>query len=334
MSKYSSIGIHAAKDIKRGAKRAAKRVKKAAKKAKRAAKRVVKKVKRAAKRIKRAAKKAVHRKRRAAKATPQERVQSERDILRSRIQKANRRLASLEKENLQELSRAYRNVEGFAEKYKLDGGASIFKVDEETGAIRFRTDLAKLEKENPDLVKQLETRLNHFLQAPTSTAREVKFRQEMITNDTEKYLEYLQKASPKEYEALEKAVETMNKHFAAEAIYRGVYRPSIDVEEYVRMFYTDIWGLLEKFVPPSKERVEIAHNVATGLWSKETVKEYLMTLTKGEEKNAKDIEEYVLAGMTPEEKRIYVDKTTLKSRKKTTWNEKVQKSGGFDWYKK
>ncbi len=316
--------MKAGKAANRSAKRAARKVKRAAKKAKRAAKKVVKKIKRAAKRVLKKKRPAKRVKKRAAIRTPEEKVKSERDILRSRAQKANRRLASLEKEDLQAISRAYRNVEGFAEKYRLDGGASIFKIDEESGTIRFRTDLAKLEKENPDLVKQLETRINNFLQAPTSTAKEVKMRRELINNDIDKYLELLEKTSPSEYEALKKSVDTINRQREDERIFRGLDRPEISLQEYVKMFYTDIWGLIEQHIKPSKERVEVARKVASGEWSEELVKEKLQSLTPGEQSNLAAIQSYITGKPTPQSKRVYT--------KPKTWKEKANSVGGFSWY--
>lgn len=236
--------------------------------------------------------------------------------------KANARLASLEKAGVKDLSRAYRNVEGFAAKYDMDG-INLFKVDKEKGTIRFRSDIARLQKENPDLLKQLETRLKYFLQAPTSTKREVKRRRDLIEKDAKKYLKDLEKNHPKEFEALKKSVETINEGRRDARIYRGMDIPDITMEEYVRMFYTDIWGLIEQHITPSKERVEVAHKVATGVWNKAIVREYLESLSPGEVKNAADVQAYIYGGKTPAAKRQYA---------KSDWHEKADKVGGFTWY--
>lgn len=93
--------------------------------------------------------------------------------------RANQRLRELEKQGLTELSPAYQEVKGQFYLQDLLEGTDIYSRTA-NGQIKFRTDIATVAKEDPEKLLLLQTRLESFLKAGTSTTAGVKVRQDRI----------------------------------------------------------------------------------------------------------------------------------------------------------
>lgn len=84
--------------------------------------------------------------------------------LASKIKKANERLRSLERANLDN-SPSYKAVETMATDRRLYMGTT------KNGEIKFRTDIKKLQQESPQSLKALEKQVDKFLKGKTSTLK-------------------------------------------------------------------------------------------------------------------------------------------------------------------
>lgn len=113
--------------------------------------------------------------------------------LKSDIKRANQRLREIEKQGKEQFSSAYKEVRGQYFSQDIIEGTDIYRLTTGTmtptnktgkgsnaGKIMFRTDIARIKREDPEKLKLLEERVHGFLESQTSTGKGIEARKRKV----------------------------------------------------------------------------------------------------------------------------------------------------------
>lgn len=118
---------------------------------------------------------------------------AEEQKLKSDIKRANQRLREIEKQGKEQFSSAYKEVRGQYFSQDIIEGTDIYRLTTGTktptnkkgkgsnvGKIMFRTDIARIKREDPEKLKLLEERVHGFLESQTSTGKGIEARKRKV----------------------------------------------------------------------------------------------------------------------------------------------------------
>ena len=113
--------------------------------------------------------------------------------LKSDIKRANQRLREIEKKGQEGMSSAYQEIKGLFYSQDIVEGTDIFRLTTATktpntkgkggtqaGKIMFRTDIARMKREDPEKLELLKERVRGFLESQTSTIKGIEARRKKV----------------------------------------------------------------------------------------------------------------------------------------------------------
>ena len=112
--------------------------------------------------------------------------------LKSDIKRANQRLREIEKKGQEGMSSAYQEIKGLFYSQDIVDGTDIFRLTTATktpntkgkgtqaGNIMFRTDIARMKREDPEKLELLKERVRGFLESQTSTIKGIEARRKKV----------------------------------------------------------------------------------------------------------------------------------------------------------
>lgn len=112
--------------------------------------------------------------------------------LKNDIKRANQRLREIEKKGMEGMSSAYQEIKGLFYSQDIVEGTDIFRLTTATrtpntkgkgtqaGNIMFRTDIARMKREDPDKLELLKERVRGFLGSQTSTIKGIEARRKKV----------------------------------------------------------------------------------------------------------------------------------------------------------
>lgn len=112
--------------------------------------------------------------------------------LKGDIKRANQRLREIEKKGQEGMSSAYQEIKGLFFSQDIVEGTDIFRLTTATktpntkgkgtqaGNIMFRTDIARMKREDPEKLELLKERVRGFLESKTSTIKGIEARRKKV----------------------------------------------------------------------------------------------------------------------------------------------------------
>lgn len=198
-----------------------------------------------------------------AKLTPRER--SSMEELRRLVKTANQRLRELEKQGMQDYSRAYEEVRGLNTMEAVNGVTPIFS-ETSSGEVKFRTDLTRLFGESSQAYRSLSVTVRNFLRSESSTPSGIKYRR---------------RVNRERAEAIEKSKsqKTLEERFGFE----------LTPEQYSQLWEDALYKkLFERFDSDSVLNT-IYPDLQDGKLSEGQIEDYLNSLGEDEEANLFDL---------------------------------------------
>lgn len=112
--------------------------------------------------------------------------------LKNDIKRANQRLREIEKKGMEGMSSAYQEIKGLFYSQDIVEGTDIFRLTTaartpntkgkgtQAGNIMFRTDIARMKREDPEKLELLKERVRGFLGSQTSTIKGIEARRKKV----------------------------------------------------------------------------------------------------------------------------------------------------------